>query len=114
MQVRHQLQVLLPRQQLVHRRELTGDPDCRAHRLGLGRDIMPGDAYRPAVGLHQRGQHVHRRRLARPVRAEQGEDRARTDIEIDAVEHGLVPDRPSAALRLQSLNFSCDHYRHPA
>ncbi len=37
-QIRHQLQVLFPRQQIVHRRELTGDPDYRAHRLGLGRD----------------------------------------------------------------------------
>ena len=89
-QIHHQLQVLLPGQQLVHRRELTGDPDRRAHRLGLGRDVVPGDAYRPTVGLHQRGQHVHRRRLTRPVRAEQGEDRARADIKIDAVEHDLV------------------------
>jgi len=79
-QIRHQPQVLFPRQQIVHRRELTGDPDYRAHRLGLGRNIMPGDAYRPAVGLHQRGQHVHRRRLTRPIRAEQGKDRARGNI----------------------------------
>ena len=92
-QIRHQLEVLLPRQQIVHRRELTGDPDHRAHRLGLGRDIMPGNPYRPTVGLHQRGQHVHRRRLTRPIRAEQGKDRARTDIQIDAIEHDLVPIR---------------------
>ena len=44
-QVRHQLQVLLPGQQLVHRGELAGDPDGRAHRPGLGRHVMPG---RPA------------------------------------------------------------------
>ena len=41
-------------------------------RPGLGRNIMPGNPYRPASGLHQRGQHVHRRRLTRPIRAEQG------------------------------------------
>jgi DNA-binding SARP family transcriptional activator len=79
-QIRHQLQVLFSRQQLIHRRELTGDPDYRAHLLGLGRNIMPGNPYRPTVGLHQRGQHVHRRRLTRPIRAEQGKDRARTNV----------------------------------
>src|SRR5581483_8371068 len=68
------------------------DPDGRAHRLGLGRDIVPGDAYRPAVGLQQRGQHVDRRCLARPIRAEQGKDRARTNIQIDAVEDGLATE----------------------
>ena len=73
-------------------RELAGDPDHRAHRPGLGRDIVPGNAGRPGVGRHQRGQHVHRRRLARPIGAEQGKDRARGNIEIDAIEHGLVPE----------------------
>ena len=63
-----------------YRRELTGDPDHRAHRPSLGRNIMPGNPYRPTVGLHQRGQHVHRGRLARPIRAEQRKDRARTNI----------------------------------
>jgi len=51
---------------------------------------VPGDERRSAVGLDQRGQHVDRRRLARPVGAEQGKDRARFDIEIDAVENDLV------------------------
>jgi hypothetical protein len=91
LEVGHQLQVLLARQQLVHRGELTGDPDCRAHRLGLGSRHRAGNADRPGVGLHQRGQHVHRRRLARTIRAEQGKDRARTNIEIDAIENDLVP-----------------------
>ena len=91
-EIRHQLEVLLAGQQLVHRGELAGDPDDRAHRLGLGRDVVPGYADRPAVGFHQRGQHVHRGRLARPVGAEQGKNGARADIEIDAIEHGLVPE----------------------
>ncbi len=51
----HRMEVLFPREQIVHRRELSGDPDDRAHRLGLGRDIMPGNPYRPAVSLDQRG-----------------------------------------------------------
>jgi hypothetical protein len=89
-QVHHQLQVLLPRQQLVHRRELPGDSDRRAHGLGLGHDVVPGDADRPPIGLRQRGQHVHRRGLAGPVRAEQGKDRPRGNLQVDAVKHDLV------------------------
>ena len=106
LEIRHQLQVLLARQQFVHRGELTGDPDDRAHRLGLGRDVVPGDAYRPAVGLHQRGQHVHRRRLARPIRAEQGKDRARCEHLDRCRRARSCPRTPFAALKLQSLNCS--------
>jgi len=90
-QIRHQPEVLLPGQQLVHRRELTGDPDCRPHLPGLGRNVIPGNARCPTVGVQQRGQYVNRRRLAGPIRTEQGEDRTRTDIQIDAIEHNLVP-----------------------
>src|SRR6185312_5297791 len=57
-EIRHQLEVLPTGQQLVHGRELTGDADDRAYRLGLGHDVVPGDGYRPAVGFRQRGQHV--------------------------------------------------------
>ena len=91
LEIGHQPQVLLAGQQLVHRGELAGHSDGRAYGLGLGRHIMAGDAYRAAVGLHQRGQHVDRRRLPRPIGAEQGEDRACGNIQIDAIEHDLVP-----------------------
>jgi hypothetical protein len=48
-----------------------------AHTLST---MVPGNADRPGVGLHQRAQHVHRRRLARPVRAEQRKDRAGANL----------------------------------
>jgi hypothetical protein len=53
---------------------------------------LNGNAYRPAVGLHQRGQHVHRRGLARPVRAEQEKDRARGNIKIEPSSTILSPN----------------------
>jgi predicted ATPase len=91
LQVRHQPQVLPARQQFVHRGELTGHADGRAYLLGRGRHVVPGDAHRPGVGFHQRRQDVHRGRLARAVRAEDGKDRSRGDVEVDAVEHDFVP-----------------------
>jgi hypothetical protein len=89
-EIGHQLEVLLAGQQFVDRGELAGDPDGRAHGLGLRGHVVPGDARRAAVGPDQRGQHVDCGRLARPVRAEQREDGAGFDVEIDAVQDDLV------------------------
>ena len=41
-QVGHQLQVLLAGQQLVHRRELAGDADRRAHAVRVVDDVVAG------------------------------------------------------------------------
>ena len=49
--------------------------DC-AHVRSLRGDVEAVDAGGPRVGLEQGGQDVHDRGLARPVRAEQGEDAA--------------------------------------
>ena len=92
LEVRHQLQVFLPGQQLVHGGELPGDPDRRADRLSLGkRRRGRSDPRRPAVGLGQGGEDVDRGGFPGPVRAEQGEDRPLGDVEVDAVKYGLVP-----------------------
>lgn len=93
MQSRHQPQVLLPRQQVVHRRELPGHPDRRPDGLTLGGEVVAGDPSGPPVGLRQRGQYVHGRRLPGPVRAEQRKDRPGLDGQIDPVEDRLVPVR---------------------
>jgi hypothetical protein len=90
LEIRHQLEVLLAGQQLVDRGELAGDPDGRTDSLSLRRYIVPGDTRRPAVSLDQRGQHVDRGRFPCPVWAEQGKDRTRLDIEIDAAQDDLV------------------------
>jgi hypothetical protein len=66
-QVRHQDQVLLAGEQAVHRRELTGDSDRGADRIGLPSQIVAGDGRLTAVGADQRGQNLHRGGLPAPL-----------------------------------------------
>ena len=49
-QVGHQLQVLLAGQQLVHRRELAGDADRRAHAVRVVDDVVAGHLHVAGVG----------------------------------------------------------------
>ena len=46
----------------------------------------PATVARPADGRQQRREHVHGRRLARAVGAEEAVDLARADLEVDAVD----------------------------
>ena len=79
-----QHEVLPPAEDLVDGRELAGEADGFPHVRTLRRDIESVDAGSPRIGLEQRGQDVHDRGLARPVRAKQGEDAAARDVEVDA------------------------------
>jgi hypothetical protein len=58
-QARHQAQVLLAGEQVVHRRELAGDADHRAHRIGVPGHIMARDPHPATVGAGQGGQDLH-------------------------------------------------------
>ena len=49
------------------------------------------------VGVDQRREDLHGRGLAGAVRAEQGEDRALGDVEVDAVEYDRVAERLAQA-----------------
>ena len=89
-EIRHELEVLLAGQEVVDRRELAGDADLGAHALRIGPQVMPPDLDLAGVGSEHRGEHVDGRRLAGAVRAEQGEDRSRGDLEVDPVEHDVV------------------------
>ena len=68
-------------------RELSSEADGLPHVRRLAGDIEAVDAGRPRVGLEQRGQDVHDRGFARPVRAEQGEDVAPRHVEVHATQH---------------------------
>ncbi len=92
-QIRHQQQVLLPGEQVVHRGELAGDADRGAHRVGFAGEVVPGDLDVTGVGTDQRGQNLDRGGLPGAVRAEQCEDRSRWHVEIETVEHHLVTER---------------------
>jgi hypothetical protein len=91
-QIRDQDQVLLAGEQVVDRRELPGHPDRRADRVGLGSHVMAGDAHVAAVSGEQRGEDLDGGRLAGAVGAEQREDRALGDVQVDPFEDRLVAE----------------------
>src|SRR3954447_13957461 len=89
-QIGHQDQVLLAGEEVVDGGELAGHADRRAHGVRLLADVVPRHPELAGVGADQRREDLHHRRLARAVRAEQGVDGARRDVEVDAVEHDMV------------------------
>jgi hypothetical protein len=89
-QVRHEDEVLLGGEQVVHRRELAGDADRGAHALAVAGQVVPGDPGLAGVGRDEGGEDLHGGGLARPVRTEEGEDRALRDAQVDAVKHHLL------------------------
>ena len=89
-QVGHEPQILFAGEQVVHRRELSGDADSRSNRVGLPGQIVPGHLHLPAVGVNQRGQDLHYGSFAGAVGAKQREDRPFRNIQVDAVKHHVV------------------------
>ena len=79
-----QHEVLPSAEDLVDGRELSGEADGLPHVRTLHGDIEAVDGGCSRVGLEQRGQDLHDRCLAGPVRTEQGEDAASRDVEVDA------------------------------
>ena len=88
-QIRDELQVLLAAEEPVDGRELTGDADHGADRVGLAGDIVAGDLDLAAVRGDEGRQDMDRRRLAGAVRSEKGVDRPLGDLEVDTVEDDL-------------------------
>jgi hypothetical protein len=58
-QVRHENQVLLAGEDVVHRRELAGEADRGPNRVGILCRIVTCDPHFAAVGADQRGQNIH-------------------------------------------------------
>ena len=90
MQVGHQEQVLGAGEQVVDGGELAGDADRGPDRVRRGGQVVAGHPQLAAVGFDQGGQDLDDGGLAGPVRAEEREDRALGDRQVDAVEHDLV------------------------
>ena len=80
------VEVLPDRERAVERVRLRDDPDPALRRGRVGADVDPGDERAAAGGDDGGRQHPDRRRLAGPVRAEQPEELAGLDLEIDAVD----------------------------
>src|SRR5437016_8752036 len=97
-QVRRDAEVPVERDAL---REVA-DPPADLQRLA--EHVVSRDLRRPARGGHEAGEDAHRRRLPRPVRAEEAHDLARRDAERH------VPDRGDRAIMLREALYF-DHSR---
>ena len=82
---------LLARGQLrVERRLLEHHADLPPHRGAFAHHVVSEQERRTGGRREQRGEHTHRRRLARPVRAEQAEADPARHVEIDPCERGAL------------------------
>ena len=82
------VEVAQPAERAVHHRVLEDDAARLARRERFTRDVEARDARASGARHDRRRQHADRRRLAGAVGAEQAEDLARGDGEVDAL-HGL-------------------------
>ena len=80
------IEVLAAAQRLVERGVLADQPDPAPHRAGLADDVVAGHRRPARVRPDERREDPHRRRLARPVGAEQAAHGARRDLEVEPVE----------------------------
>ena len=78
------LEVLEAGQVLVHGGVLAGEPDLLAHLGGVADDVETRNARGALVRQQQGRQDANGRRLTGTVRAEQPEDAARLDVQVDA------------------------------
>ena len=104
-QRRLQAQVLATGQERVERRLLQRRADRRADLRPLPHDVEAGHRRPAGRGREERRQHVHRRRLPGPVRAQEAVDLAGRDRQVDPVDR---PDRlegPDQALDLDPVAF---------
>lgn len=92
-QVSHQREVLATGEQVVDLRELTGDPDDPSHLVGPAGRVEAADADLAAVRVEQGRKDPHGGALASTVGAEQRDDAALADVEVDAVEDHVVRRR---------------------
>jgi hypothetical protein len=113
LQVGDQDQVLRAGEQTVDRRELAGDTDHGAHGIRIAGHIVAGDPHLAAVGGDERGEDLDRRGLARPIRAEQGEDGSFRDLQVDAVEHDVIAERLAQADGLEGRPHRSGRHASP-
>ena len=84
-------QVLLGGELLVEGLLLEDEPDPPSHRLRLGHDVEAVDARRTRGRPGEGAQHLDRRGLAGPVRAEEGEDLPRAHRETTSFTASTSP-----------------------
>jgi len=97
-QLADHLQVLAAGEVLVHGRVLAGEPDQAAHLVRVLEHVHARHHGSPGVGAQQGGEDAHGGGLARAVGAEQAEDSALGDFEVDAVEGTYIAEGLHQAL----------------
>ncbi len=85
-------QVLVDRQVLEQRELLAHVADAALGPLGVGDDVLAQDADAAGLRGDRAGEHADGRGLAAAVRAEEPEDLASGDVEVDAVHGGEVAE----------------------
>ena len=93
LQASEQPQVLGRGQVIVDRCVLPGHPEQLADAMGLARDVHAEHLGVPRVDRQQRGEHPQHRRLSGPVRAEDAEDLALANLEVDPVDGAKPAER---------------------
>jgi hypothetical protein len=83
--------------QRIDGRELPGDADRGADRVGLSRQVVAGHLDRPGIDADQCREDLDDRRLSRTIRSQKGEDRPFGDVEVEPVEHQLRAERLAQA-----------------
>ena len=86
-------QVLSAGEVLVDRGVLPGQADALAHRLRVVGDVEAQHLGPATVGTEDGREDAHRSGLAGTVGAEQAEDRARGDGQVDAAQGSTSPKR---------------------
>ncbi len=81
-----EVEILEAGQVLVEAEEVRHPADQSAHRPRFGDGVVTEDRGRAPVGAQQRRQREHRRGLAGAVGPDQPEDRARGNVEVQAVD----------------------------
>ena len=83
-------------------RVLSGEADAAADHGGIPRDILAADDGPAGVRPQQGGQDSHQGRFSCAVRAEQAEDRAGGNAQIDPLEGGHIAERLGEPFGLDS------------
>jgi hypothetical protein len=83
-QLRDKHEVLATGEDLVDRRELAGQADRFTHIVRTRGDVEAVHRGGSSVGLEQRREDAHERRLASTIRAKEGEDASGPDLEVDS------------------------------
>src|SRR5436305_1395949 len=72
--------------------DLAGDADSLANRIKLSDHIMPSNSRLATISSDERGEDMNRCGFASTVGTQQREDRSRSHVQVNTVEHSMVAE----------------------